>query len=177
MLGRRHRCDRIDLQKTEPMHGVEHAAGGAVEKLRPNGDAARFVEGDRAGAHEDYVANGGTRRLSDEHSINVASRRARVSGRLALTTQNVARLRYEGDWAANHAHAGAFARNAASCSASSAASCLRSYERVPAESSRRATNAASPAGVMRPCNRSSATLVTLRALQLLFRLRGLSRCR
>jgi hypothetical protein len=75
-----------------------------------------------------YVENGGTRRPSDEHSINVASRRARVSGRLALTTQNVARLRYEGDWAVNHSHAGAFARNAASCSASNAASCLRSYE-------------------------------------------------
>src|ERR687892_1351355 len=124
-----------------------------------------------------YVESGGTRRPSDEHSINVASRRTRVSGRLALTTQNVARLRYEGDWAANHSHAAAFARNDASCSASNAASCLRSYESVPGGSSRRAANAASPAGVMRPCARSSAILATLTALQLLFRLRGVSRCR
>ena len=86
-------------------------------------------------------------------------------------------LRYEGDWAANHTHAGAFARNAALCSASNAASCLRSYEGVPGGSSRRSANAASPAGVMRPCARSSATLATLIALQLLLRRRGLSRCR
>src|ERR687892_824497 len=101
-----------------------------------------------------YVESGGTRRPSNEHSINVASRRARVSGRLALSTQNVARLRYEGDWAANHSQAGPFVRNAAPCSTSNEASCLRSYERVPDESSRRAANAVSPAEVMRPCARN-----------------------
>lgn len=72
--------------------------------------------------------SGGTRRRSAEHSISVASRRARVSGRFALTTQNVARLRYEGDCASNHSHADAFARNVASCLALNAASWRRSYE-------------------------------------------------
>ena len=55
-----------------------------------------------------YVESLGTRRPSDEHSIKVASRRASVSGRFALTTQKVAMLRYEADWAANHSHAGVF---------------------------------------------------------------------
>ena len=73
-------------------------------------------------------ASGGTRRPSAEHSISVASRFARVSGRLALTTQNVAVCRYEADWAENHAHPPSLPRNAVSCSASNAASWRRSYE-------------------------------------------------
>ena len=67
-------------------------------------------------------ASGGTRCRRPDDSISLASRRARVSGRFALTTQNVAIARYDGDCALNQSQADGLSRNAASWSASNAAS-------------------------------------------------------
>ena len=68
------------------------------------------------------------RRPWAESSISVASRRARVSGRFALTTQKMAVCRYPCGWDEKNSQAPAWARNRASCSASSFASCRFSYE-------------------------------------------------
>ena len=81
----------------------------AKRDIRSVRDHQAILRAAGRGSCRGYVESGGMRRPPEEHSISVASRRARVSGRLALTTQNVARLRYEGDWAENHSHAGAFA--------------------------------------------------------------------
>src|SRR5262249_55396718 len=47
LLRWRDRRDRVELEKTEPAHGLEDAGRRAVETLRPYGDAARRLDVDR----------------------------------------------------------------------------------------------------------------------------------
>ena len=48
VLRRRDGRDRVELQEAEVPHRLQHVARGAVEQLRPDGDAPRLVETHRA---------------------------------------------------------------------------------------------------------------------------------
>src|SRR5690606_6463360 len=114
------------------------------------------------------------RRPAAESSMSVWSRLRLVSSRLALMTHHVAALRYDGGCDSKNAQAFFRLRNSFSIHGSNATlPCSNEYRR--SRSSRRFSNAASPAGRMRPAATRSCAVRLLTALAVLLGLRGVTR--
>ena len=163
------RDDRLGGPRLEGVAEVERAPAARAASASACVDRRSSVVTFRVRTHRP------DRRPARESSISAASRRSRVAACLALVTQCVTVLRYDGDRRCQSAQAAASARKrAVSSSVETARRPLVGVDRR-SFASVRASNAARPAGRIRPSSVSSATFATLIALQLLPLRRGVKR--